>query len=144
MPVFRVVPCSLVADDGGSKHLWNVSKLLPDYTAQQPRRQSCSYSPLWEPQISLLQALFPLCHQTYRDKAECMEQRCLHMQLFSQKQFSNLLKETTSVVYLLGNKCSVSTGKVHENFEEFLLRYFNSFCMSILRWQNQIVCIWIN
>jgi hypothetical protein len=26
-------------DDEGSKHLWNVGKLLPDYTAQQPRRQ---------------------------------------------------------------------------------------------------------
>jgi hypothetical protein len=26
-------------DDGGSKHLWNVGKLLPDNTAQQPRRQ---------------------------------------------------------------------------------------------------------
>jgi hypothetical protein len=31
-------------DDGGSKHLWNVSKLLPDYTAQQARRQLSSYS----------------------------------------------------------------------------------------------------
>jgi hypothetical protein len=29
-------------DDAGSKHLWNVGKLLPDYTAQQPRRQSSS------------------------------------------------------------------------------------------------------
>jgi hypothetical protein len=29
-------------DDGGSKHLWNVGKLLPDYTAQQPRRQPSS------------------------------------------------------------------------------------------------------
>jgi hypothetical protein len=26
-------------DDGGSKDLWNVGKLLPDYTALQPRRQ---------------------------------------------------------------------------------------------------------
>jgi hypothetical protein len=25
-------------DDGGSKHVCNVGKLLPDYTAQQPRR----------------------------------------------------------------------------------------------------------
>jgi hypothetical protein len=25
-------------DDGGSKHLWNVDKLLPHYTAQQPRK----------------------------------------------------------------------------------------------------------
>jgi hypothetical protein len=27
------------ADDGGSKYLWNVGKRLPDYAAQQPRRQ---------------------------------------------------------------------------------------------------------
>jgi hypothetical protein len=39
-------------DDGGSKHLWNVGKLLPDYTAQQPGRQPSSYSPPWEPEIS--------------------------------------------------------------------------------------------
>jgi hypothetical protein len=30
-------------NDRGSKHLWNTSKLLPDYTAQHPRRQSFSY-----------------------------------------------------------------------------------------------------
>jgi hypothetical protein len=29
-------------DDGGSKDLWNVGKLLPDYTALQPRRQPSS------------------------------------------------------------------------------------------------------
>jgi hypothetical protein len=60
MAVFWVVaPCSLVEvylrfrgpcclhhygyyrpDDGGSKDLWNIGKLLPDYTALQPRRQS--------------------------------------------------------------------------------------------------------
>jgi hypothetical protein len=52
----RRVSCTLLTrrpDDGGSKHLWNVGKLLPDYTAQQPRRQPSSYSPPWEPQISL-------------------------------------------------------------------------------------------
>jgi hypothetical protein len=52
--VWVVVPYSLVVyrcfrgacclhyqcdDDGGSKRLWNVGKLLPDYTVQQPRRQ---------------------------------------------------------------------------------------------------------
>jgi hypothetical protein len=31
-------------DDGGSKHLWNVGKLLSDYTAQQPRRRPSSYN----------------------------------------------------------------------------------------------------
>jgi hypothetical protein len=40
-------------DNGGSKDLWNVGKLLPDYTALQPRRQQSSYSPPWEPQILL-------------------------------------------------------------------------------------------
>jgi hypothetical protein len=64
MAVFWVVAsCSLVEvylrfrahrpDDGASKHLWNVCKLLPDYTAQQLRRQPSSYLPPWEPQISL-------------------------------------------------------------------------------------------
>jgi hypothetical protein len=60
-----VAPCNLVEvcrrfrdrcclhrpDDGGSKYLWNVDKLLPDYTVLQPRRQQSSYSPPWEPQI---------------------------------------------------------------------------------------------
>jgi hypothetical protein len=40
-------------DDGGRKDLWNVGKLLPDYTVLQPRRQPSSYSPPWEPQILL-------------------------------------------------------------------------------------------
>jgi hypothetical protein len=39
----------------GNKHLWNVDKLLPDYTAQQPRRQpssgflipTCRFLRLW-------------------------------------------------------------------------------------------------
>jgi hypothetical protein len=30
-------------DEGGNKHLWNVGKLLPGYTAQQPKRQSSAY-----------------------------------------------------------------------------------------------------
>jgi hypothetical protein len=36
---FRGAGCP---DDGGSKHLWNVSELIPDYTAQQPTRQPSS------------------------------------------------------------------------------------------------------
>jgi hypothetical protein len=41
-------------DDGGSKDLWNVGKLLTHYTALQPRRQPCSFSLPWEPQILLV------------------------------------------------------------------------------------------
>jgi hypothetical protein len=39
-------------DDEGSKHLWNVGKLLLDCTVQYPRRLSPSYLPQWEPEIS--------------------------------------------------------------------------------------------
>jgi hypothetical protein len=42
-------------DDGGRSALWNVSKYLPDYTAQHPRRQRSSYS-LWE--LKILPFLF--------------------------------------------------------------------------------------
>jgi hypothetical protein len=42
----------LCPDDGGSKHLWNVGQFLPDYAAQQPRRQSSSFSLPWEPETS--------------------------------------------------------------------------------------------
>jgi hypothetical protein len=45
-------------DDGGSKHLWIVSKLLPVYTAQHPRRHSSSYSPPWDPEISTKTLLY--------------------------------------------------------------------------------------
>jgi hypothetical protein len=41
-----VAPCSLVEvyrRFRGSRHLQDVGKLLPDYTAQQPRRQLSSY-----------------------------------------------------------------------------------------------------
>jgi hypothetical protein len=38
-------------DVGGSKGLWNVGKLIPVYTALQPRRQSSSYSQPCEPRI---------------------------------------------------------------------------------------------
>jgi hypothetical protein len=41
-------------DEGGSKHLWNVGQLLPDYTAQYPRRLLPSYSPPLEPEISIV------------------------------------------------------------------------------------------
>jgi hypothetical protein len=49
-------PCSLVVvyqHFRGTCCLWNISKLLPDYTVLQPRRQPSSYLPPWEPQILL-------------------------------------------------------------------------------------------
>jgi hypothetical protein len=81
MAVFWVVvPCSLVGDrpdTGGSKYLWNVGKLLPDYTALQPRWHPSSFSPPWEPQI-LLKTVFPLSSMLgsvisnqYSDALEC-------------------------------------------------------------------------
>jgi hypothetical protein len=39
-------------DDGGSKDLWNVGKLLPDYTALQPRRQPSSLQKSLQADIS--------------------------------------------------------------------------------------------
>jgi hypothetical protein len=50
---FRGPCCTHRPDDGGSKDFWNVGKLLPDYSALQPRRQPSSYLPPWEPQILL-------------------------------------------------------------------------------------------
>jgi hypothetical protein len=68
MAVFWVVAsCSLVEfkgsccllhqgdnrpDDGGSKHLWNVGKFLPDYTALQSRRQQSSSLHVWLSSVS--------------------------------------------------------------------------------------------
>jgi hypothetical protein len=34
-------------EDSGSKHLWNVYKLLPHYTAQQPRRSRLQFCLRW-------------------------------------------------------------------------------------------------
>jgi hypothetical protein len=67
MTVFwDIAPCDR-PDDGGSMHLWNVGKLLPDYTAYYPRRQSSLYSSPWEPEISpsrLFYGFSPLIHET--------------------------------------------------------------------------------
>jgi hypothetical protein len=50
-------------DDGGGKNLWNMGKLVPDYTALQSRRRPSLYSPPWEPQILLL------CFTNIRNKS---------------------------------------------------------------------------
>jgi hypothetical protein len=38
--LYNKPPSSGHPDDRGSKHLWNISKLLPDFTAQHPRTSS--------------------------------------------------------------------------------------------------------
>jgi hypothetical protein len=57
--LWDVTPCNLLdiylrfigdyfyrrLEDGGSKHQWNVGKLLPDYTALHLRRQPSSHIP---------------------------------------------------------------------------------------------------
>jgi hypothetical protein len=48
-------------DDEGSKYLWNASNLLWDYTVQQPRRQSSSFSSVT---TSPLDSLFFIINRT--------------------------------------------------------------------------------
>jgi hypothetical protein len=43
---FQVPTATHRPDNGGRKHLWNVCKLLPQNTAQNPRRLSSSHSAL--------------------------------------------------------------------------------------------------
>jgi hypothetical protein len=48
--------------DGGSKHLWNVGKILPDCTAQQPTRQQSSHSTFLL-KLDVLEVFAPLQQQ---------------------------------------------------------------------------------
>jgi hypothetical protein len=48
-------------DNGGCKHLWNISLPLWDYTAQYPRMLSDSYLLPWECEISLRFKNFYVC-----------------------------------------------------------------------------------
>jgi hypothetical protein len=61
-----------VTDYGCSKHLWNVSKLLPDYIAKHPTRHSSSSSPPSEPEFSTRPVLtivfWRLLDDAYRDE----------------------------------------------------------------------------
>jgi hypothetical protein len=44
-PFLKTVPCIWLThrpDDGGSTKLWNIGRLVPDYTVQHPRRESSS------------------------------------------------------------------------------------------------------
>jgi hypothetical protein len=57
-------------DYGCRKHLWNFCQFLPDYMAQDPRRQSSSYLFSWEPEICVkywkladISATTSPCHQ---------------------------------------------------------------------------------
>jgi hypothetical protein len=81
MFVFCVVSCSLAKvywhftavcclskgnDDESRKHLWNISKLLPDNVAQQASRQSSSYSLLQEPLVSHMLVLYRKYQQHHK------------------------------------------------------------------------------
>jgi hypothetical protein len=63
-------------DDGGSKHLCNIRRLLQYYTAQHPRRQSSS-STLTLTMVSRLEPLaHPVClHVGYVDNEINMSRR---------------------------------------------------------------------
>jgi hypothetical protein len=50
-PTVRTAQLTYRPIDRGIKHIRNISKRLLAYTALQPRRQSSSYSPPWEPEI---------------------------------------------------------------------------------------------
>jgi hypothetical protein len=112
-------------DDGGSKYLWNICKLIPDYTVLQTRRQPSSYLPLWEPQIfpnSIFWKMFDLsqfhCHQ-------CLEirrtRRCLSTALHN-----------TVIMYLTSNTHILSFTLVRSNsvaltsFDITILEFWSS------------------
>jgi hypothetical protein len=71
------------SDDGGSKDLWNLGKLLSEYRALQPRRQPSLYSPPWEPQILLI--LFSK-NLTYRDSWHSSSKSHVHFPLLTSFQ----------------------------------------------------------
>jgi hypothetical protein len=54
---------------GGSKRLWNVGQFVQDYTAQHPRKQSCSHPSPWEREVHLI------CH-SYFDKHDLQTTLC--------------------------------------------------------------------
>jgi hypothetical protein len=83
-----VAPCSVVEvywryrgaychhhrpDDGGSKHLWNVGKLLPDYMAQHLRR--VIFRPI-NVSIRVLQTSYPTNERTYRSHSSSHVTKC--------------------------------------------------------------------
>jgi hypothetical protein len=61
---FRGAYCLQNRPDGrGSKHLWNIGKLIQDYATQHPRRRSSSNSLPWEPEIW---TVFHTVYMTFR------------------------------------------------------------------------------
>jgi hypothetical protein len=59
-------------DDEGTNHLWNVYKLLPDYTAQQPTRQpSYTFRFLAVVRSGMRRSTVLFLTRGYRDKATC-------------------------------------------------------------------------
>jgi hypothetical protein len=66
-PCFRDLYCPTHHPEvGGSKDPWIFGKLIPIYTALQPRRQPSLYSSQWEPQVIL-----SLCSVNLNDVEDC-------------------------------------------------------------------------
>jgi hypothetical protein len=149
MAVFCVVaPCSLVEvcrrlrgtcclshlpDDKGSKYLWNVRKLLPDYTALQPRWLPSLCSPPWDPQIE--HCLDPVCsipHLCIRFQVVCTQVVSIHPQppeIITQF-FSVQLGSWLALWWMFSNRTKNGGGR-----SPLLGMNFN-----ICRWRR---CLWI-
>jgi hypothetical protein len=87
-------------DDESSKNLSNVGKLLPDYTALQPRRQPSSYSPPWEPQILLRSLLLP--DTSLRDSRLSFKQNAISLfpaQLYGRGYLFNRVYHTRMLIH---------------------------------------------
>jgi hypothetical protein len=108
--VFRdVAPCSLVKIDRcfrgayclhhqdygeGSNHLWNVGQFLRDYMTKHPGKQPSSYSPSWEPEISLSDQTFVCIYHAlrwYRASNPAWSSHPNHRQLDVECKLSSLL-----------------------------------------------------
>jgi hypothetical protein len=101
-------------DDEGSKHLWNVSKLLPDYMVQQPKIQP-------SPMPFLLKKFTPSCSIRQNSIFRCMcctinprkwrqiflmQIKCSSLVLFTEhkrKKFTMLVEPKVEVKWKMDN-----------------------------------------
>jgi hypothetical protein len=64
--------------DRGSKHLWNVGQYLLECTAQHSWRQSSSYSPPWEPEVSQPLTIFDKIFDSCTASEFCVLGKTVH------------------------------------------------------------------